>query len=70
MITYIYETIPQGADEKSERFEWKQSIHDEALVTHPRTGVPVRRIVSGGFGYTSTGGKDERVHCCRGSCSC
>ena len=70
MVTYIYETVPKEADGKSKRFEWKQSIHDEALVVHPKTGVPVRRVVSGGLGYTSSTGKESQVSCCQSSCNC
>ena len=73
MITYIYETIPKMANEEVERFEWQQSIHDDALVTHPRTGAPVRRVVAGGLGYISSKsyeGNSSESSCCRRSCGC
>ena len=54
MVTYIYETIPKTSNEEAERFEWQQSIHDDALISHPKTGVPVRRVVAGGLGYISS----------------
>ena len=45
MITYVYETIPKKAGGKVERFEWQQSIMEDALKKHPETGVPVRRVI-------------------------
>jgi len=50
MPTYIYETIPRNGA-AVERFEWRQSMSDEALQMHPETGVPVRRVISGGLGH-------------------
>ena len=50
MPTYVYETIPQSADEQPARFEIKQSMKDAALTTHPESGKPVRRVVVGGTG--------------------
>lgn len=50
MATYIYETVPQREGEKPERFEVQQSMQDKPLTTHPETGVPVRRVISGGYG--------------------
>jgi len=70
MITYVYETIPKSGNEKIERFEWQQSIHDDALVSHPETGVPVRRILTEGLGYTSSSGKASKGDCCQNSCGC
>ena len=54
MATYVYESIPGSADETVERFEIRQSMMDEALDTHPDTGKPIRRVITGG--YLSTGG--------------
>lgn len=73
MATYIYETIPQEPGEEPVRFEIQQSMRDDALTAHPETGVPVRRVITGGFGFmggsdtakvptTNTGGG-----CCGGS---
>ncbi|MCB1100083.1 MAG: zinc ribbon domain-containing protein [Verrucomicrobiales bacterium] len=56
MPTYVYETIPQNAGEEPHRFELRQSMMDAALVVHPETGEPVRRVVSGGLGYLKKGG--------------
>ena len=49
MPTYVYETIPQSADELPVRFEIKQGMNDPKLTEQPDTGKPVRRIISGGF---------------------
>lgn len=49
MTTYLYETIPQTAEEVPLRFEVKQGMNEPKLTEHPTTGVPVRRIISGGF---------------------
>ncbi|MGB6219971.1 zinc ribbon domain-containing protein [Haloferula sp.] len=49
MTTYVYETIPQNADEVPVRFEVKQGMNDPKLTEQPGTGKPVRRLVSGGF---------------------
>jgi len=49
MPTYIYESIPEdGAAPR--RFEVVQSMNDRPLETHPETGEPVRRIITGGLG--------------------
>lgn len=51
MTTYVYETVPERPDERPERFEVRQSIKDAPLTRHPATGKPVRRVISGGFGF-------------------
>jgi predicted nucleic acid-binding Zn ribbon protein len=45
MPTYVYETISPTP----ERFEVRQGFNDPALATHPETGEPVRRVISGGL---------------------
>lgn len=47
MPTYIYETIP-AKGKKPKRFEVWQLMKDAALTKHPKTGEPVRRIITGG----------------------
>lgn len=49
MPIYVYETIPQAPDAAPERFELRQSMADAPLTTHPDSGVPVRRVLSGGL---------------------
>lgn len=51
MPTYVYETIPQIPGVEPRRFELRQSMNDAPLTTDPVTGEPVRRVISGGFGY-------------------
>lgn len=47
MPTYVYETTGK----KPRRFELKQSMKDAALTHDPETGEPVRRVISGGYGF-------------------
>lgn len=49
-MTYLYETIPGSEGEEVRRYEIRQSIHDPALVRHPETGEPIRRVIVGGLG--------------------
>jgi len=56
MATYVYETIPQTAGEAPRRFEVVQSMKEAPLTRHPATGEPVRRVISGGFGYMEKAG--------------
>ena len=55
MPTYIYETIPNDAAETPQRFEIHQSMNDAPLKKHPDSGMPVRRVITGGFGYMAKG---------------
>ncbi len=54
MPTYIYETT--NPKKPVRRFEVRQSMKDAPLTADPETGEPVRRVISGGFGYM---GKDN-----------
>ena len=54
MTTYVYETIPSKPSEPPRYFEFKQSMNDTPLATHPETGEPIRRVVLGGFGVLSS----------------
>lgn len=55
MATYLYETIPGSPEEPSETFEVQQSMKDAPLTTHPVSGKPVRRVITGGYGFVSKG---------------
>lgn len=44
MPIYVYETLDAGG-RGGERFEIEQSMKDNALVRHPVTGQPVRRVL-------------------------
>ncbi|MFZ4717385.1 MAG: FmdB family zinc ribbon protein [Chthoniobacterales bacterium] len=56
MATYLYETIPGRQGEEPVTFEVQQSMKDAPLTKHPETGVPVRRVITGGLGFVSKGG--------------
>lgn len=69
MPTYIYETI----SESPERFELRQKFSEPALTTHPETGEPVRRVMSGGLTMLTSGMKsaDAPQHGCGpATCQC
>ena len=68
MPTYIYETV----EASPVRFEVKQSMRDEPLALHPQTGVPVRRVISGGYGILQKSAPPTRPAGCdnRGGCGC
>lgn len=67
MATYVYETIPQKAGQKPRQFEVRQSMKEPALTRHPETGEPVKRVISGGFGYAAKG---SRAPAPVGGCGC
>jgi len=73
MATYIYETVPDSPEVPVRRFEVKQSMNDAPLTHDPKSGQPVRRIISGGFGLiTSSANTDSAsAHSCgSGGCGC
>lgn len=69
MPTYVYETIPEEPSEKPYRFEIKQSVTEDTLTTHPETGRPIRKIITGNGILSSD--KDEAPAgggiCCSGN---
>lgn len=76
MPTYVYETVPQNDVEAPKRFEVRQSMSDKALTHHPDTGVPVRRVITGGTGVMggkstgSSGGASSGGGSCGTGCGC
>ena len=72
MPTYVYETIPRNAGEKPVRFEVEQRMTAAALTTHPDTGVPVQRVISGGAGFICdrAPGNDSGGHTHGNGCGC
>ncbi|HEX8311659.1 MAG TPA: hypothetical protein VF614_10100 [Chthoniobacteraceae bacterium] len=52
MATYVYETIDS---DQPQQFELRQSMKDAPLTHHPETGQPIRRVISGGYGYVGKG---------------
>ena len=55
MATYIYETIPQSSKQKPRQFEVAQRMSDKPLTKDPKTGQPVRRVITGGSGIVTHG---------------
>lgn len=55
MATYVYETIPQKPGQKARRFEFVQKMSDPPLTHDPESGLPVRRIITGGSGNIMRG---------------
>ena len=50
MATYIYETIPDDPKVQPRQFEVQQKMSDPPLKKDPETGLPVRRVITGGSG--------------------
>ena len=55
MATYIYETIPRNPNQRVRRFEMEQKMSDPPLKVDPQTGLPVRRVITGGSGIVTHG---------------
>jgi predicted nucleic acid-binding Zn ribbon protein len=55
MATYTYETIPKHPKDKPRRFEVQQKMSDPALTKDPETGVPIKRVITGGCGNIMRG---------------
>lgn len=73
MPTYVYETIPAGPDAIAERFEIRQGFSEPALTSHPATGAPVRRVISGGLAVlpnTSERSAEPGGGCGPSNCGC
>ncbi len=49
MATYTYETAPETGD-LPRRFEITQGMSEAPLTHDPKTGEPVRRVITGGMG--------------------
>lgn len=71
MPTYLYETVPAAGSGVAERFEVKQRFNDPPLAVHPETGVPVRRVISGGMGLVTKSGTElPEPGCGPETCGC
>lgn len=55
MATYVYETIPKNPRQKPRQFEVEQKMSDPPLKNDPETGLPVRRVITGGSGLVTHG---------------
>ena len=53
MATYIYETT--DPKQPVRQFELQHSMKDAPLTAHPETGEAIRRVITGGFGFSATG---------------
>jgi predicted nucleic acid-binding Zn ribbon protein len=70
MPTYVYETIPPaGSSSRPRRFEVKQSMHEAPLTSDPVSGEPVRRVISGGYGFITEKAAPPPQPC-GGQCAC
>lgn len=69
MATYVYETIPQKPEDAVRRFEVRQSMNDAPLTHDPESGLPVKRIILGGFGIMSKGAAPMAQGCGGGECA-
>jgi predicted nucleic acid-binding Zn ribbon protein len=45
MPVYVYEILDKKGQPTGETFEYVQSMKEDALTKHPKTGAPVRRAV-------------------------
>ncbi len=71
MATYVYETVPSGPRGPERRFEVVQSMREQPLTRHPDTGEPVRRVITGGYGFIRTGEKTAPPSApCAPGCAC
>ena len=69
MPTYVYETIPSKPNQQPRRFEVEQRMSAAALTHDPETGLPVRRVISGGLGFIGASDKASDVGPCgMGAC--
>jgi predicted nucleic acid-binding Zn ribbon protein len=66
MPTYVYETLPPRKGARIRRYEIKQSIKEAALVRHPETGEPIKRVIAGGVGVLTS----PSAHTHTSSCGC
>lgn len=73
MPTYVYETIPQIPGVEPRRFELRQSMSEAALTVDSETGEPVRRVISGGYGFVAqraAPAASPTPAACRPGCGC
>ena len=62
MPIYVYETISDNQKAPARRFEVIQKMFDEKLKVDPKTGLAVRRIISGGIGIKLNAIKRRLIH--------
>ena len=71
MPTYIYETVVT-APAQAKRYEIEQRMSAKPLESHPETGEPIRRVITGGLGFLgesrAAGAQSPPGGCGSGSC--
>jgi predicted nucleic acid-binding Zn ribbon protein len=67
-MTYLYETIPAHEGDTVKRYEIPQGMNDMPLTKHPETGEPIRRVILGGWGLTTS--KTGSNQPAKGGCGC
>ena len=55
MATYTYETIPTQKGKKARQFDVQQGMTEPPLKKDPKTGEPVKRVITGGSGWITHG---------------
>lgn len=60
MPTYVYETIPSDPTQPLHRFELEQRMSEAPLTHDPQSGLPVRRVISGGLGFIGFADRTEQ----------
>lgn len=63
-MKYTYE------DEAGNQYEFSQSMKDDAYTQHPDTGVAIKRVITGGCGFSEYKLKEKTkltMNDCRGS---
>lgn len=68
MPTYVYETIPADVAEAPRRFEIEQRMSEAPLQRDPETGLPVRRVITGGLGFIAPSDPSAAPVCGQGGC--
>ncbi|MCA0374318.1 MAG: zinc ribbon domain-containing protein [Gemmatimonadetes bacterium] len=71
MPVYVYETVPHTPGEAPQRFEVRQSMAEAPLTSHPESGAPVRRVLTGGlvtFTHGAAGGTTGTPAMPQGGC--
>ena len=66
MAIYIYETTDTRKPVR--RFEIQQSMKDAPLTSHPETGEPIHRVITGGYGLMTKGAAEPQPVCGQGAC--
>ena len=69
-MTYLYETIPVLENDPVDHFELEQDPSDQPFTKHPNTGLPIRRVILGGWGLPPEKSALPKTCCIPGSGCC